>query len=154
MASQSSNKKNQFLSHSRCLNSNPLTLTPFLLDFQHKNLPAGIDRMSPYEIFTLFFNNEVLEALALRKNQYAAYYYMYEAPEAEEHPEAELEEYCNQDTRVGPVHPQISNAISVYRWEQIERLTHLSYPYNPSTKPPRESSYTKLRLRTLWYYYM
>ena len=147
-----------------------LTLILFPYNFEHKSVPSSIS--TPHELFSLFFTDEILETLASNTNQYASYYYAHKAPKAELQPsqrlwvdtnptelkvyigvyiymgihlEPELSDYWNQNPRAGSIHPQVSNAISLYRWEQIERFFHLSLPFDPSTKPPRESSYEKLR---------
>ena len=172
MVSRSSSKK-QPVPESRSLpDFEPLPLIPFSPNFQHQSLPTRVNNSAPYKIFALFFTKEFLETLASNTNQYAAYYYTHQALSSELqphqrpwvetnptelkvhigvyvymglHPEAEISEYWNQDSRAGPLHPQISNAISLYRWEQIDRFLHLSPLHNSSSKPPKESSYTKLR---------
>ena len=110
--------------------NNPLT-------YGRGNLPEHVLPDQPYEIFSLFFTEPVLETLAQHTNEYAA---LFPAPEdkpftrtwrpttvkelrayigvyiyAGIHPETAMEDYWNTDPLRGPLHELVTRHIGLQR---------------------------------------
>lgn len=112
------------------------------------NLPPDISAQQPYEIFSLFFSEEQLQQLANHTNLYAERAEISEKPEKRQWfptTTKELRAYIgvyvymglagNRDTSVEglwntnsarSLHHNVRAAISLRRWQQIDRFFHIS----------------------------
>lgn len=121
------------------------------LEHGQGNLPPNVNPQDPLQIFSLFFNQQILQTLANHTNEYAALY----PPPASEgsrgwrdinpeelraytgvwiymgiHAEPSVGDYWNTDIRK-PSHYAVRQAIGLRRWEQIDRFFHISKPLPP-----------------------
>ena len=124
-------------------------------------LPSTIAPDDPYAIFSLFFNEEVIQILVRHTNEYA---FLNPGPKSSEtrtwfpttvnefraylgvtiwmglHAESSIPEFWNIDPLKGPIHRQVLDHISLKRWQQIDRFFHISKP-SPAQK---ETPFAKL----------
>lgn len=112
------------------------------------NLPPHIMADDPYEIFTLFFDDETLTILANNTNEYAQ---VHSAPADKPHTrtwsptikeelrayiaayvwmgvylEKEAKDFWNTKPAKGLIHDIVRHHISLKRWEQIDRFFYFS----------------------------
>ena len=121
----------------------------------HSQIPEHIKLDDVYSIFCLFFSDEILFNICQNTNQYAEFYpskddklyarkwYPTTVSELRAYlgawiwmgvfPSSEVEDFWNSSPRKGPVHKQLREAISLKRWQQIDRFFHISSPQDPST---------------------
>ena len=105
---------------------------------------------TPYNVFSLFFSDEILQKLVDYTNEYAMEHSSNEdKPYARKwystslhelrayiatyiymgiHIESSVPDYWNRDTTKGPLHPLIYTHISLKRWQQIDRFLRISRP--------------------------
>ena len=125
-------------------------------------LPSHINASSPYDIFSIYFNDSCLQILAENTNKYAELH----APKEEQgcrpwvsttpkelrayiatwiwmglHQDIPIHSFWNQDPRSWSVHSEISRHISKTRWQQIDRFFYISEPRLNSLK---EAPFDKL----------
>ena len=127
-------------------------------------IPNIVASNDPYAIFSLFFNEEVLEGLVQHTNEYA---FLNPGPEIAEariwfpttikefraymgvsiwmglHIESSVPEFWNTDPLKGPIHEQVLKHISLKRWQQIDRYLHISKTH-PSDHQVKETPFAKL----------
>ena len=128
----------------------------------HGHIPDTINQDDPYAIFSLFFNEETLQALVQHTNEYAFIFPGPGNPMARIwfpttvkefraylgvsiwmglHVESTIPEFWNTNPQKGPIHEQVFKHISLKRWQQIDRYLHISKPLLPDHK---ESLFLKL----------
>ncbi len=139
----------------------PLPIAP--LTHGHSNLPPHISPDQPYDIFSLFFDDETLQILADNTNEYADRCYVAEKkPYARRwlptnikelqayigtyiymgvHRETAVKDYWNENPK-NPIHDAVVQGISETRWEQIDRFFYISKPLHPLME--RETPFEKL----------
>ena len=124
---------------------------------EHGNadLPSNIDPQSPIEIFSLFFDDFILEVLAKNTNAYAVSHQpattllqqrVWKPTSVSElkafiaahiwmglHPEPAIEDYWNTDPTKGPLHLNLTSHMPRNRFQQLDRFFHISPPNDPST---------------------
>lgn len=127
-------------------------------------LPKHVNPANAYEIFSLFFSEEVLETIAKHTNEYAAYHRQvdeYTRPRPWKdttpkelmayittyiwmglHPKHDVAEYWNTDADEGPIHKPVRKHIRLVRWQQLDRFLHISKPKQGNTR--KESPFDKL----------
>ena len=132
----------------------------------HSQLPEHIKLDDVYSIFCLFFSDEILFNICQNTNQYAEFYpskddklyarkwYPTTVSELRAYlgawiwmgvfPSSEVEDFWNSSPRKGPVHKQLREAISLKRWQQIDRFFHISSPQDPNTTLQKETPFEKL----------
>ena len=140
-------------------------------------LPSLIDPASPYDIFSLFFDEECLQTLTNHTNKYAELsapkegrfcrpWYPTTLKELRAyiatwiwmglHQDIPIVSFWNQDPRGWSEHKEISNHISKNRWQQLDRFFHVSEPYlngpieTPFNKLEPLSSDLRLKFRLYW----
>ena len=121
---------------------------------EHGNadLPWDVNIESPYEIFSLFFDDFIMEVLVNNTNAYAKAHSpmrTHKHPKARVwkptsvpelrafigshiwiglHPEAAIEDFWNTDEKKGPLHRNLTKHMSLTRWQQLDRFFHISPP--------------------------
>ena len=145
--------------HAPILISNPL-------HHGHSQIPEEIAPDDAYSIFCLFFSDDVLSTIRDNTNQYAEFHsssadkqYARKwnsttIPELKAyigvhiwmglHPETARKDFWNTDPDKGPLHDRVRQAISLKRWEQIDRFLHISSPQNPTQSSQKETPFSKL----------
>ena len=127
-------------------------------------LPSYIDPSSPYDVFSLYFDESCLQTLVNHTNKYAELhapkpeqgraYRPWQATTTKElrayiatwiwmglHQDLPIESFWNQDLRCWSRHTEVSSHISKNRWQQIDRFLHISEPHLNS---PKETPFDKL----------
>ena len=112
-------------------------------------LPTHV-AFTPYNVFSLFFNDDILIKFVEYTNEYAAKHVSEEdKPFARKwyptsleelrayiatyiymgmHSQSEVPDYWNRDSNKGPIHPLIYDHIGLKRWQQIDRFLRISKP--------------------------
>jgi hypothetical protein len=135
-----------------------------MADRPKPNLPPDVNPSNPYDIFRLFFTQERLELIARHTNEYAALHRQqlklkphtrpWKDTTAREllafigiyiymglNPLHDVAAYWNTNRRRG-VHDAVREAISLKRWQQLDRYLHISKPGQKS--PGKESPFDKV----------
>ena len=132
----------------------PILINNSLLHGQSR-LPEHILPYDVYKIFSLFFNNDVLSTIRDNTNKYAECHPSEDdkpfirkwakitVPELRAYigvyiwmglyPETTVKDFWNTDIDKGPVHERIRQAISLKRWQQIDRFLRICSPEEPET---------------------
>ena len=136
----------------------PQPIPPFKLmkinDITHGlgKLPSHVAG-TPYNVFSLFFNYDILQKIVDYTNEYAE-----ERPSNDDkhharrwfsttlkelrayiatsiymgiHSESSVPEFWNKDMSKGPIHHMVRDHISLRRWQQIDRFLRISQPTSP-----------------------
>ena len=127
----------------------------------YSNLPPNLtaDSASPYKIFSLFFNEEILIQLQNHTNEYAELQ-LSKSPKPHRawkptttnelrayiaihiwmgvHGQLGVETFWNTDPMKGAIHDQVRNHMSLRRWQQIDRFFHISKPSSTQSESPYE----------------
>ena len=125
-------------------------------------LPSHINPSSPYDIFSLFFDEECLQTLTDYTNKYAELaapkqgqfcrpWYPTTLQELKAYiatwiwmglnQDIPIVSFWNQDPRGWSEHKEIFNHISKNRWQQLDRFFHVSEPH---PNGPKETPFNKL----------
>ena len=133
----------------------PQPIPPFTL-MKINDLVYGLGKLpthvasTPYSVFSLFFNDEILGKLAEYTNEYATEHASKEdKPFARKwyptsiqelrayiatyiymgiHSQSKVSDYWNRDSSKGPLHPLVYTHIGLCRWEQIDRFLRITKP--------------------------